>query len=139
MSSRERVLLVLSLSMAGSAATAFYLFSDGASPRAAMAQANEYLMTVKHRLAGVPAPSDGAVASSRSSSTPIQELHARNRSEHAAFPRRPEPTERETARHPASYAECHTCSGPRLWFFAEKLGITRLKRRFTPDPESTYE
>ena len=27
---------------------------------------------------------------------------------------------------------CHTCSGPRIWFFAEKL---RLKRRFTPYPD----
>lgn len=27
---------------------------------------------------------------------------------------------------------CHTCSGPRIWFFAEKL---RLKRRLTPYPD----
>lgn len=29
-------------------------------------------------------------------------------------------------------AFCHTCSGPRIWFFAEKL---RLKRRLTPYPD----
>lgn len=31
---------------------------------------------------------------------------------------------------------CHTCSGPRIWFFAEKL---RLKRRFTPHPDPPRE
>lgn len=31
---------------------------------------------------------------------------------------------------------CHTCSGPRIWFFAEKL---RLKRRFTPYPDPPRE
>lgn len=31
---------------------------------------------------------------------------------------------------------CHTCSGPRIWFFAEKL---RLKRRFTPYPDPPSE
>jgi hypothetical protein len=136
MSSRDRLVLVLSLSMAGSAATALYLLVDGTSPRVAKARANEYLKTIRHRLEGVPVPADAAVATSRSSAAPIEELHAQNRSKQTAIPRRPEPTDRETTIHPASYAECHTCSGPRLWFFAEKLGITRLKRRFTPDPES---
>lgn len=31
-----------------------------------------------------------------------------------------------------SDSKCHTCSGPRIWFFAEKL---RLKRRITPYPD----
>lgn len=33
-------------------------------------------------------------------------------------------------------AICHSCSGPRLWFFAEKL---RLKRRFTPHPDPSSD
>lgn len=33
-------------------------------------------------------------------------------------------------------AHCHTCSGPRIWFFAEKL---RLKRRITPYPDPVRE
>lgn len=34
------------------------------------------------------------------------------------------------------YQFCHTCGGPRIWFFAEKL---RLKRRFTPYPDPPRE
>ena len=35
---------------------------------------------------------------------------------------------------------CHTCSGPRIWYFAERLNLTpRLKRRFTPYPDPVPE
>lgn len=50
------------------------------------------------------------------------------------IPIQPSPTAKIGQRAPGAY--CHTCSGPRIWFFAEKL---RLKRRFTPHPDPPRE
>lgn len=44
----------------------------------------------------------------------------------------PKKEEIQTVKKFSERAFCHTCSGPRIWFFAEKL---RLKRRLTPYPD----
>lgn len=51
---------------------------------------------------------------------------------------RREASDPETERLPLKQtgAHCHTCSGPRIWFFAEKL---RLKRRITPYPDPSQD
>jgi hypothetical protein len=175
MSSRGRVLLLLSMSVAGSATTAFYVLSDGGKPDVAQARLNEYIHQARERLADAPGPlnrvgvdaekdlgrtsskealqapnsgappqdgvqpigrgSAGTLAASRGPVT-NQEV---TQTERAVYPRRPDRADRATGIHSAVYAGCHTCSGPRLWFFAEKLGVTRLKRRFTPYPDPADE
>lgn len=45
-----------------------------------------------------------------------------------------EPSTREISTEHTGPDFCHTCSGPRIWYFAEKLN-PRLKRRFTPYPD----
>jgi hypothetical protein len=175
MSSRGRVVLLLSMSVAGSAATALYVLSDGGKLDVAQTRLNMYLHQAREHLAGAPGPlnRDGAdtekalgqASTSEAMQTPKTGAPPQDgvrpigrgsagtlaasggpvanqevmQTERAVSPRRSNRADRETGIHPAVYAGCHTCSGPRLWFFAEKLGVTRLKRRFTPYPDPADE
>lgn len=62
------------------------------------------------------------------------EVHGQNAETAKREQERESERERSKGRETGGY--CHTCSGPRIWFFAEKL---RLKRRFTPYPDPPRE
>lgn len=145
----ERLGAFLCFSAAGTLGTAYYLLSDGGDPDVARARIDHAIDKAK-----------AATSSNRASDTNSSD--SQDKKVDIAQAQRPDMNQWDGStmlrpdsvltyssgcdRSEEGYFEnnsdlynsgCHHCSGPRIWFFADKLGVTRLKRRFTPyaDPE----
>lgn len=147
----SRFTQVATLSLGTTAVAAYYLLSDGGDPSVARSRVDDAVSQARDAIpvsTSLQTSEGDAKASSedvRERATtaglaqngeiePVTSNQVPDRNE-SPFPRRNTPySPQDTDLHPA-YHGCHTCSGPRVWFFAEKLGITRLKRRFTPYPD----
>jgi hypothetical protein len=168
MAGRLRTYLILSA--AGTSAAAYYLLTDGGDERVARARVNAVLpgapldpepaTAVSLMATSAPTPGTAAEAAVRSAARAAEKAekgaaavaaltaaaaavatadgsqeHGSNAGSSIAG------TAKELAASDSSASRlCHSCSGPRLWFFADRLGITpRLKRRFTPYPDPVVE
>lgn len=101
--------------------------SAGAALGRWQAIASQFLDDTRSTFASAAAPGASDAAEQASSETAAPDTVSQDAAAHGLLPRS---AERQTG------AYCHTCSGPRLWFFAEKL---RIKRRFTPHPDPARE
>lgn len=149
-----RLGLVFVTSVGVTAGTGYFLLSDGGDSDVAVARVDDALVRAREEMDSLPSVVSGVVSSATgSSSAPAnskEELPsasnqleaAEARSEVVASPKpgsgrrsRREVESPFPPRAEVSEDVCHMCSGPRLWFYADKLGATRLKRRFTPHPD----
>lgn len=124
-----RVAALVSLATTGAAA--YYFLSDGGDA----AKLHERLRDTRAKL-------DSTVSSARdwtiSTASAVQAKGAalvadrQNKDTNSIQNTSNQPEHTEDMQQRQTGAFCHTCSGPRIWFFAEKL---RLKRRITPYPD----
>lgn len=148
----RRLGVALALSATATAGTAYYMLSDGGDPEVAQHRVDKALATVLEPISSGGAPSSssigddgkgstivpaangvnagcrGAVATSGKDASEVSQS-GRRRTVISPFP------ERNLAREESEVGGCHTCSGPRLWFYAEKFGATRIRRRIGPEPD----
>jgi hypothetical protein len=129
----------MAASAAATAGTAFYMLSDGGDAAVAKRRVDGALARVlpDRRAAGGTAPasqpdqaSDPALDLPQSAAAAAAEMRQRQHQVASPFPPR-----RDVPRDESAYGACHTCSGPRFWFYADKLGVTRLKRRIGPNSD----
>lgn len=152
MSGRLGTVLVASVGV--TAGTAYFLLSDGGDSDVALARVDGAVVRAREEIDNLPSIVPGPLnTGSTSSQTPkAKELQptavrhdtkvsgSQGKAVEAPSTRRNAPGE-VTAPYPARSGPgpdadtCPSCSGPRLWFYADKLGVTRLKRRFTPHPD----
>jgi hypothetical protein len=147
----RRVGAALAVSAAATAGTAYYMLSDGGDAALAQRRVDTVLARLRPvapavapgaagaaaaaarpgtsaadaKLASATAPAAGTGAAAPAAASAAQ----RPRGAASPFPPRSQAGEGE------AHGACHTCSGPRLWFYADKLGVTRLRRRFGPQPD----
>lgn len=141
-----RVAIVASLATTGGAI--YYRLSDGGDPEVARKKVEEKVNKLEREMSkfsetGVAfvqrlkALASDAQKTASGDPQPAENVKSQNNE-----PFKPQDGDEKTLPpldHPpegAAYPFCHTCSGPRIWFFAEKL---RLKRRFTPYPDPPRE
>jgi hypothetical protein len=166
----SRVRTYLGLSAAGTGAAAYYLLSDGGDDAIARSRVNSVLpgLPLDRRppsapavLAPAPTPGTAAEAAARKASKASAKAasiasevaisagaaragdvaSAVDQSDSALrYGHEKTALVLDTAATSPASKVCHSCSGPRLWFFADKLGLTpRLKRRFTPHPDPVVQ
>lgn len=141
-----RLAVVASLATTGGAI--YYRLSDGGDPEVARKKVEENFNKLENEVSKfgetgavfiqkLKAMASGTqeIASEDSHSVVAAKAHKNESSDSEgdapSIPPPPSPSPED-----ASHPFCHTCSGPRIWFFAEKL---RLKRRFTPYPDPSRE
>lgn len=114
---------------------AYYFVSDGGDPkkfeakmRDARLKINETVANLDIRRIWPPAASSGKAVDNVAESVSAVADDGPQAGTGQLEERGPRAMQQE--RQPGAF--CHTCSGPRIWFFAEKF---RLKRRITPHPD----
>lgn len=142
---------MLCLSAVGTLGTAYYLISDGGDSEAARARLNATVEKAKTATQTVTATlknatDGGAVELEKLTRKDNDKESGRvaSLSEEGIFSPSHDSATRSGDGRTRTLPDfqssvCHHCSGPRIWFFAEKLGVMRLKRRFTPYSDSESE
>lgn len=139
MASPGLVRLAITTSVAMTGAAAYYYLSEGGDPEKLDSNLRDTRAKIDSTVASARAWTEqtAEAVKSHQDALPIPSVNAKEQNavegrsegteaERSERLRKSETPERQTG------ARCHTCSGPRIWFFAEKL---RLKRRITPYPD----
>lgn len=143
MSSPTLVRTAVVVSMVTTGGAIYYRLSDGGDPKVAQKKVEENIIALEGEVAKMgkagAAFVDKLKALTSNAKEDIQELldtHKSKDSSVDAIDDKDSPVYHEREPQMSTHPFCHTCSGPRIWFFAEKL---RLKRRFTPYPDPPRE
>lgn len=136
MASPRTVRFAMTASVATTGAAAYYFLSEGGSPEKLDSNLRNTWANINDTVAAARSLSEATVGSLKATDTAVpakkeDDIMPGEKSSGAESLERKKnpPTEQQQWQ---TGAYCHTCSGPRIWFFAEKL---RLKRRITPYPD----
>lgn len=113
----------LALSASATAGTAYYILSDGGDAAVAQRRVDSAIAVVRDA-SETPATPALAKTDARAAPTSTEVGSAGDAQ-----------SDVRSAATDEGYRGCHSCSGPRLWFYADKLGVTRLKRRIGPEAD----
>lgn len=141
-----RVAVVASLATTGGAI--YYRLSDGGDPDVARKKVEENVTKLENKVYKFGEAGTAFLQKLKTMTAGVQ--HIESEGSHSTEPAKVQSNESSDSENETttispplrqineddSHPFCHTCSGPRIWFFAEKL---RLKRRFTPYPDPPRE